>query len=74
MARTVELFAAMTGVQMTEIDGWRFMICLKLARSTSGKPKLDNYVDLAGYAALLGECHLASRAEMSNEKPSPEAP
>jgi hypothetical protein len=39
---------------MTEQMGWLFMIALKLARAErSNNP--DHYVDLAGYAALLGE-------------------
>lgn len=63
MAQTVEIFKAFTGVTLTELDGWRFLLCLKLARSTTGKPKLDTYADMAGYAALAGECHLASRLD-----------
>lgn len=31
------------------------MALLKIARSTTGQVKLDNYVDLAGYAACGGE-------------------
>lgn len=63
MAQTVEIFKAITGITLSELDGWRFLLALKLARSTTGKPKLDTYVDLAGYSALLGECALASRIE-----------
>lgn len=63
MAQTVELFKALTGIELSEQDGWRFMLCLKLARSTTGKPKRDTYVDLAGYAALLGECALNGRLD-----------
>lgn len=61
MEHTVRIFEAWTGIKLSEADGWRFMMCLKMARSLTGKPKLDSYVDFAGYAALLGECHLASR-------------
>ena len=56
MARTVAIFNAMTGQNLTELEGWRFMISLKLARSMQGQAHLDDYVDLAGYAALAGEC------------------
>ncbi len=63
MEQTVKIFEAFTGIKMSELDGWRFILCLKLARSTTGKPKLDTYVDMAGYAALTGECHLASRLD-----------
>jgi hypothetical protein len=58
MGKTVEIFRAITGIELSELDGWRFLISLKLARSTSGKPKRDNYVDLAGYTALAGETAL----------------
>lgn len=61
MAQTVAIFEQITGVKLTERQGWYFLISLKLARSTTGKPKLDSFVDLAGYAALLGECALAER-------------
>ena len=63
MAQTVKIFEAITGIKMSELDGWRFMLSLKLARSTTGKPKLDTYVDLAGYAGLAGECALNGRLE-----------
>jgi uncharacterized protein DUF6378 len=63
MEHTVQLFETWTGIKLSETDGWRFMLCLKMARSLTGKPKLDTYVDLAGYAALLGECALASRLQ-----------
>lgn len=63
MEQTVKLFEALTGKKLSELDGWRFLICLKLARSTTGKPKRDSYVDLAGYSALAGECALESRLD-----------
>ncbi len=68
MAQTVALFEAFTGIKLTEVDGWRFILCLKMARSTTGKPKMDTYVDMAGYASLLGECHLGIRLELSEKK------
>jgi hypothetical protein len=58
MEQTVKLFEV-----LTTLEGWRFLICLKLARSTTGKPKRDSYVDLAGYAGLAGECALESRID-----------
>lgn len=61
MAQTVKIFEAFTGVKLSELDGWRFLVCLKMARSTTGKPKLDTYVDFSAYAALAGECALATR-------------
>lgn len=71
MAKTCEIFKAFTGIELSELDGWRFILCLKLARSTSGKPKLDTYVDMAGYAALAGECALASRLDPVEAPPKP---
>lgn len=63
MAHAVEIFTTVTGIKMSERDGWLFMIALKLARERQGKPKLDTYVDLGGYSGLLGECALRERAE-----------
>ena len=56
MARAVAVFNALTDGHMAESDGWRFMLALKLAREVQGDPNADDYTDLAGYAALLGEC------------------
>ena len=67
MAQTVAIFKAFTGIELSELDGWRFMLCLKMARSTTGKPKLDTYVDMAGFASLTGECALASRSAPATE-------
>lgn len=55
MARTVELFNLFTGHNLTESEGWRFMLFLKLVRSTQGKFKLDNHEDAAAYEALAAE-------------------
>jgi hypothetical protein len=62
MARTVDVFNAITGQELSELDGWKFMIALKLARSAQGSFHEDDYVDLCGYAALAGECE-ASKHE-----------
>lgn len=61
MAHTVQIFNTITGRNLTEREGWLLMLSLKIARSMTGKPKLDTYVDLAGYSALLGEAALLSR-------------
>ncbi len=56
MKKCVDLVNAATGKDLTEKDGWVFMICLKLARSYSGeKENLDDYIDGASYFALAGE-------------------
>lgn len=56
MARAVQSFNALSGANMTELDGWLFMCVLKLARASAGTPHVDDYTDLAGYGALGAEC------------------
>lgn len=56
MARAVASFNALTGKNLSELEGWLFMSVLKMARATAGKPHLDDWTDLAGYAALGAEC------------------
>lgn len=63
MAHAIQIFEAITGIQLTETQGWIFMVSLKQARMMRGKPHPDNYVDLAGYAALAGEAALESRLD-----------
>jgi len=55
MTKTVALFNALSGQALTEVDGWKFMACLKLARSEQGDHRPDNYIDGAAYMALAGE-------------------
>lgn len=55
MAATVEAFRAITGLSLTETQGWLFMCLLKAVRSQQGAYRADNYEDLAAYAGLMGE-------------------
>lgn len=55
MAATVSAFRTITGVSMTEEQGWLFMAVLKAVRSQQGALKTDNYEDGAAYFALAGE-------------------
>lgn len=55
MKSTVEAFNALTGHELTEEHGWIFMVALKMARSQGGCYKVDDYIDMAAYAALAGE-------------------
>lgn len=55
MARCIDAFNTLTRRDLTELEGWLFMVVLKLARVTAGRPQLDDCVDIAGYAALAGE-------------------
>ncbi len=71
MAQTVAIFRAWTGIELSELDGWRFMMCLKMARSTTGTPKLDTYVDLAGYVGLAGERALVPQDQLDKPVRSP---
>ena len=57
MARAVKIFNAMTDADLTETEGWKFMIALKLSRTEQGTFVMDDYIDLAGYAGLAGESH-----------------
>jgi hypothetical protein len=65
MARAVQAFNAIVGgdARMTELEGWLFMCCLKMSRSTAGRVCIDDYMDLAGYAALAAECAASSGPE-----------
>ena len=56
MARTVRSFNAQFGTNMTEYQGWMFMVHLKLARAEGGNFREDDYLDAAAYIALAGEC------------------
>ena len=55
MPTIVEAFKAVTGHDLTVQQGYLFMILLKAVRSQQGADKLDNWVDMAAYAALSGE-------------------
>lgn len=66
MFATVGIFKAWTGIELTEEQGWKFMQCLKMARMSSGKFHLDDYLDLVGYAALLAECAANNQLEKAN--------
>src|SRR5690606_34517339 len=65
MAATVSAFHAVTGVSMTEEQGWLFMVLLKAVRSQQGRFKADNYEDGAAYFALAGEAAAVDRAPMA---------
>lgn len=54
MARAVAAFNALRGHNLTEVDGWRFMEILKIARGDD----FDSFCDGAAYAALAGEAAL----------------
>lgn len=55
-ARAAEILTAWLGKEFTESEVWMTLMAVKLSRSIQGKFHADDYIDLAGYAALLGEC------------------
>lgn len=79
MSRTVKLFNAWregrgdTSEELTETDGWIFMIFLKLVRGDQGNFRADDYIDAAGYAALAGESKSKERTVdvLKNSKVTP---
>lgn len=65
MAATVAAFNAVTGKNLTEADGWTFMVLLKLVRGQAAKVyHADSYEDGSAYLGLLAEA-------MSTERPVP---
>ena len=56
MAACVNAFNAMFGKDLTETQGWQFMVLLKMARSRN-KFNPDDYEDGAAYTGLEGEAH-----------------
>jgi hypothetical protein len=51
MAAAVAAFNAVSGHNLSTKEGWRFMMCLKMARGNAA----DDDLDLIGYAALAAE-------------------
>lgn len=54
MPEIVELFAQLTGIQLSVSEGYTFMMALKLTR-LKRKPLLDDALDLINYTALRTE-------------------
>lgn len=61
MKRCVEAYNAMTGHNLTEVDGWLFMQYLKHARSREGAFRRDDYEDDIAYSALKAEAAINGR-------------
>ena len=61
MGATVDAFLAVTGVSMTEEQGWLFMALLKAVRSQQGAYRAGSYEDGAAYFALAGEAAVRDR-------------
>lgn len=61
MKACVLAFNALFGTELTEEQGWGFMVLLKLSRSKGGAMRIDDYTDMAGYSALMGEAAVNER-------------
>ena len=73
MKATVEAFNSIYGTQLTEEQGWGFMILLKMVRTKGAVVQADNYLDGAAYFALMGEAALQARKlsdRVCTEEPS----
>lgn len=62
MGATVGAFLAVSGISLTEEQGWLFMALLKAVRSQQGAYRADSYEDGAAYFALAGEAAALTRA------------
>lgn len=64
MQRTIAIQNAMFPDRpMSEYEGWMFMLNLKIARAHGGSFREDDYLDMAAYAALAGECRARANEE-----------
>ena len=64
MEKIVNSFNALTGKDLTEAQGWMFMVLLKLVRdNTRVVGHKDSCDDLIAYAALYGESRLSDLTE-----------
>lgn len=52
-----DLWSAYLHREVTAIDVANMMILLKIARTMGGEGSIDNFVDIAGYAACGGEIY-----------------
>jgi len=69
MTQACDIFEHLTGLALRDREGWLFMVALKLARMEGVEDDIDNYIDLAGYVALLGECSTkANSVEAAREQ------
>lgn len=61
--KAADILSAWTGKPVEEVDVWRTLIAVKLARESQGAFHADDLIDLAGYAGLLAECRAAGEVE-----------
>ncbi len=56
MAKTVKAFNIIYNRDLTEEEGWQFMVLLKMSRGSQGDYNPDDAEDQTAYSALAGEC------------------
>lgn len=69
MAAIVNAFNAIHGTNLTEAQGWNFMVILKIKRAFTGRYKEDDHVDMAAYVALCSEAMLDAEQPTRKEPP-----
>ena len=60
--RIADLWSTYLGVKITAKDVAALMVLLKISRSKGAK-HVDNWIDVAGYAALAGEMEESSKKD-----------
>jgi hypothetical protein len=69
MPRAVSGFNAITGRDLDDVEGWIFMLQIKLSRAMQGQFHADDWLDLIGYAALAAEAaHIEHHADMEGSE------
>ena len=66
-ARTT-VFEAITGIRLSEREGWLFMVCLKLVRMQSGKPDADHPSVAAHRDTVRGDGHIGTLVLILNSE------
>ena len=56
MQRTARLLSAYLEMPIHDYQVAGIMVLVKLAR-TMETSKVDNYIDMCGYASIMGQCH-----------------
>ena len=67
MKATVDAFNALYGTNLTETQGWGFMVLLKLVRANQGSYRSDDHIDAVAYAALQGESADKAQLEQAEQ-------
>lgn len=61
MGKAVAALNAITGLELTEAQGWLLLALLKMVRdNTTAKAHEDSLHDLAAYVALYGEARMST--------------